>query len=535
MTPRILGLFRPVATVLSFVLPALALALMLALAAPIPARADTQDIAAASRSVVRVALVATDGDNAYFVGHGSGVVVAPGRILTNAHVVELTRSERNIVIGVIPAEGRKSYGGKVIAFSPGNDLALIAVDGAQLPVATFLAGVPSDGDHVTAIGYPGAVDRAQGMNLQDIIHPMSAVRTSGTVSSGRASKQFDTILHTAPLAAGNSGGPLVDDCGRVIGINSFGSLSDGSDAEYGFAVSDREISSFLRQAGVQIQRSSEPCRSMAQLEAAQAAADEHARVEAEKRADEIAIAARERALAAREQAQQDVIARRENMMALAALLLAVAAVAAGGAVLDHSKGETKRARMLGGGAGLLLLAAIVAFVLRPSFASGDEVPADNAANAAEGNMAATNASAPVGVGENLCRIDSALSRVTVSDTADVPFSWTTGGCLNGQTQFALTDGKWTRILVPADEASVSIRHFDPATGRYRADKYLIDAQTAERVRALRQKVQWAGCTADPQRIAELASMQADIKAMLPSLPNERLAYQCEGKKAAPGH
>lgn len=273
---------------------------------------------------------------------------------------------------------------------------------------------------------------------------------------------------------------------------------------------------------------------MAQLEAAQAAADEQARAESEKRADELAIAQRERALAAREQAQQDVIARRENMMAFAALLLAVAAVAAGGAVLDHSKGETKRARLLGGGAGLLLLAAVVAFALRPGFASSDAAPADNAANVAEGSKVAASLSAPAGVGENLCRIDSNLSRVTVSDTADVPFSWTAGGCLNGQTQFALTEGRWTRILVPADEASVSIRNFDPATGRYRADKYLIDAQTAERVRELRQKVQWSGCTADPQRIAELARMQSDIKAMLPAMPNERLAYRCEGRKTPPG-
>src|SRR3546814_8469321 len=89
------------------------------------AHADTQDVAAAARGVVRVILVATDGDEAYFVGHGSGVAVAPDKILTNAHVVELTREEKSIVIGVIPSEGTKSYGGKVIAYSPGNDLALI--------------------------------------------------------------------------------------------------------------------------------------------------------------------------------------------------------------------------------------------------------------------------------------------------------------------------------------------------------------------------------------------------------------------------
>ncbi|HWJ70127.1 MAG TPA: serine protease [Sphingobium sp.] len=517
MTPRIPGLIRPLVM-------GLLCALLPALFSP-PARADAQDIAAASRSVVRVALVATDGNNAYFVGHGSGVVIAPGRVLTNAHVVELTRTEPNIVIGIIPSEGTKSYGGKVIAYSPGNDLALIAVEGAAaLPVATFLAGAPDDGDHVTAIGYPGAVDRAQGMNLADIVSPMSAVRTSGTVSAGRASKQFDTILHTAPLAAGNSGGPLVDDCGRVIGINSFGSLSDGSDAEYGFAVSDREVAAFLRQAGVQIQRSSEPCRSMAEIDAAQRVADERARAEAAKQAGQREMAHWERALAARERAQQQTIARRENMMAIAALLLALGAVAGGGALLARSRGDEARARHYGIGAGVLLLACVIVFALKPGFAAFDAsaAQADNAADAM-----APGAVAGDGAGERSCRLDTALSRVTVSDTRDVAFSWSADGCLNGQTQFLKTPDSWTRILVPADENSVSLRQFDPQLGRYRTDKYLVDAATIERARTLRERVSWTGCTADPARLAELAGMQRDIRATLPAQPNERLVYQCE--------
>ncbi|MBT2188479.1 S1C family serine protease [Sphingobium nicotianae] len=522
MISRLPGLFRPFAMVLL---------LLLALGLPVAAPADIQDIAATSRSVVRVALVATDGENAYFVGHGSGVVIAPGRILTNAHVVELTRSEPNIVIGVIPPEGKKSYGGKVIAYSPGNDLALIAIDGAQLPVATFYAGVPVDGQQVTAIGYPGSVDRAQGMGINDIIHPMTPVRTSGTVSSGRASKQFDTVLHTAELASGNSGGPLVDECGRVLGINSFGSLSDGNDATFGFAVSYREIASFLRQAGVQTARSNEPCRSMAEIDAAQRVADERARGEAAAQADRKAIAEREKAIEAREQAQQTVIARRENMMALAALFLALGAVAAGAAVLGQSKGAQDHARRYGIAAGVLLLAAVITFALRPGFDSAEEKAGD-AANEASSNAAANGADAGQ-VSDRLCRIDNALSRVTVSDTTDVPFTWNEDGCLNGQTQFAKMQGVWSRVLVPAEEASISVRSFDPVIGRYRTDKYLVDADTADRARALREKIKWTGCTIDPDKLAQLASMQAEIQALLPAQPNERLVYHCEIGKGAP--
>jgi len=502
------------------------LALMLVLLMPMMARADTQDIAAASRSVVRVALVATDGDSAYFVGHGSGVVVAPGRVLTNAHVVELTRNEPNIVIGIIPAEGTKSYGGRVVAYSPGNDLALIAFDpNANLPVATFYLGVPQDGQDVTAIGYPGSVDRAQGMSLQDIIHPMSPVRTNGTVSTGRASKQFDTILHTAQLASGNSGGPLTDACGRVLGVNSFSTVSDGgNDAGYYFAVSDREIANFLRLAGVQTQRSIEPCRSLAEIDAAQKVADEQAKAQAAERASQADIASRETALKAREKAEQTVIARRENMMALAALLLAAAAVGGGATFLSASrKGE--RTKLYGGISIGLLAIAIIVFFLRPGFDSIETptAPGNNAAGASGNETAAAAGNL---VGDNVCRLDANLSRVTVSDTSDVPLHWDGQGCVNGQTQMVRESEGWSRTIVPANEASISLRRFDPETGTYRSDKYLVGADVADQARQLRGSLKWSGCTADPQRLAQLGELQNEIAALLPPQPNERLIYHC---------
>ena len=178
-----------------------------------PAQADPADISAASRSVVRVVLAAKDGDKVAFVGHGSGFVVAPDKIVTNAHVVEIARQESSVVIGIIPSQGGTSYGGKIIAYSPSNDLALIQVlDGGRLPPLTIFGGQVADGADVVAVGYPGSVDRAQGLDLDDLINPMSPVKTTGTVSGGRTTKQFDTILHTAPIASGNSGGPLIDNC-----------------------------------------------------------------------------------------------------------------------------------------------------------------------------------------------------------------------------------------------------------------------------------------------------------------------------------
>jgi hypothetical protein len=501
-----------------------------------PVWADTQDIAAASRSVVRVALVATKGEGAYFVGHGSGIVVAPDKILTNAHVVELVRDEPNIVIGIIPPEGKRSYGAKIIAFSPGNDLALLQLREGTLPPATFFATATQDGQAVVAIGYPGNVDRAQGMDLSDIIQPMTPVKTSGTLSTGRTSKQYDTILHTAPMAAGNSGGPLVDTCGRVLGVNSFGSISDGNDAEYGFAVSNREVATFLRQAGVQPLRTIVPCRSLADLDAAERNANDKAQLEADSKAADAVGRARERTIRARQDAEQSIIAARENFIATAAVLLALTLVAAGTAGIASVQGNNKRLRISAILGAVLFAGAIAAFFLRPGFSEVDdraaaiekEIAAKDGEAALEGG--ATVVSGDKMVGQNLCRLDLERSRITVSDTADVPVTWEASGCINGKTQLAQNGSTWSRVFVPDGEASASIRTVDPATGTYRSDKYSLDADTADEARKARSSYGFAGCTIDPDKLDQLARAEADIRAMLPPEPNERLVYRCSPVK-----
>lgn len=511
------------------------LLMLIALMIGAPARADTQDIAAAARSVVRVALVATKGDSAYFVGHGSGIVVAPDKVLTNAHVVELVREEPNIVIGVIPPEGKRSYGARLIAFSPGNDLALLQIDGGGLAPATFFANATQDGQGVVAIGYPGNVDRAQGMDLADIIQPMTPVKTSGTISTGRSSKQYDTVLHTAPMAAGNSGGPLVDACGRVLGVNSFGSISDGNDAEYGFAVSNREVANFLRQAGVQPLRTIVACRSLSDMEAADRSAAENAKRDADARAAADADRNRERTMRARQDAEQSIIAARENFIAGAAVLLALALVAAGVAGIASMQGNARRLRVAGIVGGVLFVGALATFFLRPGFGEVDDRAAAIATEMAtrDGSAAdegVTMVSKDGMVGDQLCKIDLEHSRVTVSETPDVPVHWEASGCINGKTQLAQNGSTWSRVFVPDGEPSASIRTVDPATGTYRSDRYALDYTTAEQARKARSGVSFQGCTTDADKLEELSRMESAIRSLLPPQPNERLVYRCSPAK-----
>jgi len=146
-----------------------------------PAYAD--DISATGRGVVRVVTIAMVGDEVVGFGHGSGFVVAPNRIVTNAHVVELAkRYPDNVVIGVVPSEGSKSYQGKVIAFDAVRDLALIEFTGTRLPTVALYTGPVDEGAPVVALGYPGNVDLATAKSATDYIHPLSPIRSEGNFS-----------------------------------------------------------------------------------------------------------------------------------------------------------------------------------------------------------------------------------------------------------------------------------------------------------------------------------------------------------------
>ncbi|NVD26714.1 trypsin-like peptidase domain-containing protein [Parasphingorhabdus flavimaris] len=494
-----------------------------------PAQADPADISAASRSVVRVVLAAKDGDKVAFVGHGSGFAVAPDKIVTNAHVVEIARQESSVVIGIIPSQGGTSYGGKIIAYSPGNDLALIQVlDGGRLPPMTVFGGPVGDGADVVAIGYPGSVDRAQGLDLDDLINPMSPVKTTGTVSGGRTTKQFDTILHTAPIASGNSGGPLIDNCGRVLGANSFGSISNGNDAEFGFAVSAREILNFLRKAGVKVATTATPCRSAAEISleeqqreiAARAQVDAARDAEAEKR---------ERAEAKlRTTISQDIIAARENRMAIAALILVLSLLAAGGAGVLMVQGKRNPAIGAAGGAGILLLAAIFTFLSRPDFSEiDDRVAASLKENEPKSLPQPTSIATS---GKYQCTINPQRSRITVSQQNEMPLEWADSGCVNGRTQYGRDGAKWSRIFVPNQEQTITISSFQPDRSEFTEERYLVGLDTMTKARAIRAKYGNRACTTDDKALADIEDMVKAIRAELPGQANERLVYECKPVK-----
>jgi S1-C subfamily serine protease len=481
--------------------------LLLCLAVWSPAaRAD--DIAATARSVVRVVTIATVEGQVIGFGHGSGVAVAPNRIVTNAHVVELAaRYPDDVLIGVVPSEGARSWRGRLIAYDAERDLALIEFGGARLPPAALFTGPMTDGEALVALGYPGNVDLATARSAADYISPVAPVRSAGVFSGRRRLAGTEVLLHTAGIARGNSGGPLLDRCGRVVGVNSAITRNEAGDAGFGFAIAASEVLAFLREAGERALTSGLPCTSMEERLRADAQADAETAAEAAAARRDAATAAslrREQALIA---AGEAAARTRENVMGLAALLLVLGALAVGGAGFLHLLGrrEERWWALAGGVAGMA--AGVLVFVNRP----GATPPPPDIAEAAP-------AEAPAPAGRLACAFDPARSRVLVSAAADVRLDWKGRAC-TAEGGWAEVDGRWQRIAL-GEGGVVSIRRYDPLARRLDDTRWLLSAGDAARVRRLAPP---AACGTDPARLAEA---QAAIRATLPGLPNEKLSYAC---------
>lgn len=506
---------------------------LLALSALLPASAQANpgDIEAAARGVVRVVVAGREGDGLYPISHGSGFAVSADVVVTNAHVVGDAVDDPRLVIGIVPSDGGEAVYGRVISVSPRNDLALIRTTGATRLAPLTLAGMAAAGaGSVTAIGYPMNVDQAQGLGAADVFRTQPPVTSQGFLSGRRPSREFDTLLHTAPIARGNSGGPLVDDCGRVIGVNSFGTDSAGTEAEFFFAVSMRELLPFLRANSVTPTVNSLPCRSLAELEAEERDRAEQDQADARQQAllDEAAAAEHRNEL--RRDIEFAVIDSRANGLAAAVLLLVIAMAGGAYGYDAHRKGDLRQ-RKLGGSVALAALAlALIALIIRPGYGAvenrleeqlHEEMAAAGTNPAADATPSAVPAS-----GALTCVLDTQRSRIVGAPAESLPLDWRADGCVNARTQYGLSSGEWTRVFVPGDEENVSINRYNPATGEYVVERYLLDREAMSAARAARAEFQAPACNAGPDAAGELGLKQDSITTLLPDRPNERLVYTC---------
>lgn len=193
---------------------------------------------AMSDSVVTISSLVDDG---FSEGESTGtgvVLTADGEILTNAHVVADATEVKVRFAG--ETEPRLA---QVLASDPGNDLALLKIEATDVKPATFAQpGTIRVGDGVIAIGY--ALDLDGGPTVTTGI--VSALKRTIITESGALNGLIQT---DAAISSGNSGGPLVNFRGEVIGINTAVARSDGNSAanNVGFSISVDEIVTVLEQ------------------------------------------------------------------------------------------------------------------------------------------------------------------------------------------------------------------------------------------------------------------------------------------------
>lgn len=486
---------------------------IVALALPSALHAD--DVSATSRGVVRIIVFVFQDNQLVDVSQGSGFAVAPDKVVTNAHVVNQTDGGlRTVVVGVVPSEGDRPSVANVLKVDSFRDLALLEAPGKRFVPATILNGNVASGAHVVALGYPGNVELAAMRSVDDFIAPQPPTRSEGNFSSTRQIDGIQALLHTAAIGHGSSGGPLVDPCGRVIGVNTFVTKAENGDAPFGFAITASALASFLQEAGEKVSIVTTPCVTMAEREAA-AKRQEEANAQQE-RARQAAAAEEQRHKEASLREQREEHRQKQLALTIALSILGIAALGAAGILLSRDKNKPALAASAVGA--FLVIGGVGVFWFPTS-----------GTNAAEASAMSPPATAPAAkFGRFLCSIDEVRSRVVRGFEHEVALSWKQDGCVNGRTQYAKVGGGFRRALVPHGSQTVSVVDINPVGAHYQVSRYELSAADMERARDAAKNALKA-CSSTPADDYRVEREQQAIAAVLPAQPDEKLVYSCVQK------
>jgi len=209
--------------------------------APDAALASDPVVAATRPSVLKIRGVATSCQK---VLEGSGFVVAPNRVMSNAHVVAGSESV------TVESEG-KTYDATVVSYDPNADISILDVpDLPAAPLQFDMQEAPTGTDAVV-MGYPGGGEfTATPGRIREIIQ----LNGPDIYHTNTVTREVYTIRGT--VRQGNSGGPLIDKDGRVLGV-VFGAAVD--DADTGFVLTSHEVEKQMAKVGNTQRVSTDTC------------------------------------------------------------------------------------------------------------------------------------------------------------------------------------------------------------------------------------------------------------------------------------
>ena len=239
-------------------------------AAPKPALPTSGEAAAlggsalAQRLEQATAIVIVAGPND--MGTGTGFFIAPNLLVTNRHVIEQSAGKRLFVTSKALGSLRQAT---VLSSTPSSvpgspDFALLRMDEGISTGTLDMAPEVGKLASVVAAGYPGVVLQGDS-NFQRLLHGDASSApdlnlTQGAVQSLQSGEGgMPLIVHTASIAKGNSGGPLVDGCGRVVGINTFINVDQSQSSKINYAIRSQVIATFLQAAGTSARADTRPC------------------------------------------------------------------------------------------------------------------------------------------------------------------------------------------------------------------------------------------------------------------------------------
>ena len=195
------------------------------------------DIAQVEQSVVKIAAEGTFidpevGEQRNSAGVGSGAIISDdGLVVTNNHVVTGAALLQVFVYGE-----SEPVNARVLGVTECSDLAVIQLDGDGYVPLDYRTDDVTAGLDVYAAGFPAS----DANTLDDVDYTLTRGIVSSTTASGETSwaSVDEVIEHDARIRGGNSGGPLVDEQGRIVGINYAG--LDDSDQNYAISAADAQ-------------------------------------------------------------------------------------------------------------------------------------------------------------------------------------------------------------------------------------------------------------------------------------------------------
>jgi len=207
-----------------------------------------------------VVLVLTESSSA------SGFFIAPNYVVTNRHAVEAAKDGR---VGVTSKTLGRLHIGQVVASTSlgpkgSDDYAVIRLDDVNSPVTLPLSLSHDALTPIVSAGYPGlTIQNDNGFRQLlsgDAAAAPELVLSRGEIQAVQPSATGTQVLvHSGDVMQGSSGGPIVDSCGRAIGMNTYIAVDEQQSGRVSYALAAGGLAGFLRQAGVPVAVQGSPC------------------------------------------------------------------------------------------------------------------------------------------------------------------------------------------------------------------------------------------------------------------------------------